>query len=94
MTRISATVDRVGGASDMLGRPGVIHRYQELQGQEVADVTEACCPGCGQAVVRLIPPADESLTCPEELWFRVCCGWRGQLTNGVWIGEPAATQTG
>lgn len=86
--------DGVFGASDLVGRPGVIASCTEVGSHET--VYDVSCPGCGHPAAleprTQYPITGEpgwgyrtKLTCERPIHFSGCCGWHGRLDAGKWI---------
>lgn len=89
--RLRAEMDDYACSPDeLLGRPGVITPFRFEDRHIEANV---CCPGCGNQVVyidgaeHVLRQTGDGLHCDEVMHFQVCCGWRGRLTRGWWVGK-------
>lgn len=84
---------------DLQGKPGALTSYTMIT-SDAGPLTayEACCPSCGVLVAALSPDiypitgsADEgdggTLNCDRAIHFTGCCGWRGYLRRGTWVGR-------
>lgn len=90
---VEATFEQYGGSSAMLGHPGRLRIWTELNADGNTTEVDACCPGCGQAFFNLPPGQHRLYGDPEHpsllglVGPTVCCGWTGHLVEGYWVGK-------